>query len=247
MNVNIIYSDSYLFAINKPASMHSVNIKAKEENSIVTLLEERFKDLVNPDLKECGLLNRLDYQTSGVLLVAKTEQAYIKFKALIKEHRIKKEYLAVVEGNAPAERCIKTFLGSPYRRSKRVRVYLSPTKRALPAETHFFRVSYNKTHNISLLKAETVTGRRHQVRAHAAYIGHPLVGDRLYGSKILLSELMKNRNHLNKLPEFLLHAAKVEFLHPFSSKKIIVKAVVPDYWESNIFFCDRNGHPLILR
>jgi 23S rRNA pseudouridine1911/1915/1917 synthase len=130
-------------------------------------------------------IHRLDKDTSGVFLVAKNEKALKFFQNQFKERRVKKKYIALVVGNLKnQEGDIKTLMGRSAKDRRKQKVYLSeepeaPGKR--PAETRYKVLQ--RFENYDLIEAEPKTGRKHQIRAHLAYLGHPIAGDKLYGFK----------------------------------------------------------------
>lgn len=225
-----LFEDEVVFVIHKPAGIHSVAHTEDEETpSIAADLLDR-----SPHLREvadrpgdAGLINRLDFSTSGILIGAKTRAVWQTLRGDIHEGRIQKRYLAVVEGVPPEETTLENFIGSPYRRSQKVRVYesLPPGGRALPARSTFSRRESNTLHDVSLVEVEAPTARRHQIRVHARTLGHPLVGDKLYGSTRRLDELFPGVGS----SEFCLHAFQVEFLHPLTQAPIRIFDQPPDY------------------
>ena len=226
--LNIIYEDKYLFALNKPACMHSVGLTGRGNSPSVAELILKS----NPSAKKIsknpldgGLANRLDFETSGVLIAAKNKIVWNALNDLFKKNKIYKSYYAILEGKAPVSVKIENYLGSEYRRSKKVKNYktsLSAKGRALKAVSKFKLIKYMRIEDISLVEIQIVTGRRHQIRAHAKYIGHPLVGDRLYGSKIDLPAALVNKNKAK--PAFLLHCHQYKFSHPMMDKELKITA-----------------------
>lgn len=218
---NFIYQDDHIFAVNKPAGMHSVGLPKDPSNSVANWLTSQDPRLSNVGKKaeDGGLINRLDHDTSGILLGAKSREVYDKFQAMLMLGEIDKQYLILVEGKLVGTHAIKSWLGSPNRRAKKVRSYKSkPSKpvRALAAETTMIGREYLAKERASLVSVSCATARRHQIRAHAASLGHPLVGDTLYGSARQLAEIGLN----SKDREFLLHAESTTFRHPVTGENI---------------------------
>lgn len=210
--------------------MHSVRLAHSETCSAAAQLLEkdpaRAKVSTRPD--DAGLVNRLDQGTSGILLAAKTRSVWLKLREMIQEGAIQKTYLALVEGELAADNEVENYIGSPNRGASKVRVYeKKPPKkqRALPAQTKFHPLLLDARRQATMLEVSAPSARRHQIRAHAAYLGHPLVGDTLYGSSRLLRDILPGLT----LPSFLLHAASVEFRHPLSSVPICVTCPLPEY------------------
>lgn len=175
-------------------------------------------------------MNRLDYETSGILIAAKTRACWQALHQQIMEGAIYKSYLALVEGEFPASITLENYLGAPNRRAQRIRVYERQPpgrERALPARTEFFRLRHLPALGASLVKAVAHTARRHQIRAHAGHLGHPLVGDALYGSPRSLRDLLPPSEPTDEIPLFLLHAGEVRFEHPILRTPLTVTAPPP--------------------
>ena len=172
-----------LALLYKPANIHTTSRSPSDsmEGTVAGYIHSKLQN-IESDLKDAGLINRLDYETSGILIAAKSKESFEYLSELQNQKLIKKGYLALVEGEFNTTERVQNYIGSQYRRSKKVQVYSSHVKRTLPAETLFSPVENYPNKNVSLIKAKLSQGRRHQIRAHAASIGHPLVGDELYGS-----------------------------------------------------------------
>lgn len=174
---------------------------------------------------DAGLIQRLDYETSGVLLGAKTRPVWeALFSALI-EGAIKKTYVALVEGRCEHAASLGSYIGSPHRGAQKMKVYeKEPARsaRALWGETTFMPLSYDSATDTSLVLASASPARRHQIRAHAAHLGHPLVGDTLYGSRHKLESFGVHHR------AFFLHAWRVSFTHPVSKHTIEIERPYED-------------------
>lgn len=226
----ILHEDEALLVTLKPAGIHSVALAEGEEApSIGAQLLAAFPFLreVADRPGDAGLINRLDFGTSGILIGAKTKAAWEILRGDIQTGRIKKRYLAVVEGISPKETTIENYIGSPYRRSKKVRVYesLPADGRGLPATSTFLLRESNAEHNVSLVEIEAPTARRHQIRVHAKTLGHPLIGDELYGSERKLHEIFTTPG----LEGFCLHAFHAELLHPVTKAPLTFVDPAPEY------------------
>lgn len=227
--LNIIYEDSWLIVINKPSGLHSVDQKKSTENTLASLLKKHYKDIskASPRPEDGGLVQRLDKETSGLILAARNSQVWQNLFKMLSEGKIKKSYLALVEGKAQKVKIVEAAIGSPYRSAQKVRVYKNSTfkeKRILPAKSKFILQNYYKSQNVSLIEAFAPTARRHQIRAHCAFEKMPLVGDSLYGSKRKLSEIFPDND---SLPKFFLHAWRISFIHPESNKEMSFEAKIP--------------------
>jgi 23S rRNA pseudouridine1911/1915/1917 synthase len=186
MNLQIIYEDAQYLAVFKPSGVHSV-LQQEGGLSIAQQLLMAFPQLEGVGAKsgDTGLVHRLDVETSGVLIAAKTQDAWQWLHDEMKHGRVSKRYYAVVEGNVRGPLSCAAWIGARYRRSKRVHAtaaYDASYHSSQPAISYFRPCSTNAAQNYSIVEVEIPTGRRHQIRAHAAFCGHPLVGDKVYGS-----------------------------------------------------------------
>lgn len=224
--LEILFEDDFLFAVNKPPCVHSVMQEGSRENSVAFALIQRYPAEAAVSLKEddAGLVHRLDFETSGVLVAAKTREIWLALRELFSGELINKTYVALVEGEFPRSAEISSRLGSRHRHGKKVRVYSesSAAPRTQPAHTSFERLDFLPAHRCSVVRALLASGRRHQIRAHAAHIGHPLAGDRLYGSTLDLSEVVEHPRE--SLPAFLLHASSIIFPHPVTGESLQITA-----------------------
>jgi 23S rRNA pseudouridine1911/1915/1917 synthase len=207
----IAYEDERLFVIDKPAGVVVHPGHGNEHGTLVQALEGRVAG--GPDPERPGVVHRLDRDTSGLLLLARDEETHAALQAALRERRITREYLALVEGRPPARR---GTIDAPLGRDRRVRTRISTetddphhaithfeTERALPEDT--------------LLRVTLETGRTHQIRAHLLAIGHPVVGDPEYG-----------KSHRYGLTRQFLHAARLAFEHPATGAPVEVRAPLPE-------------------
>lgn len=197
----IIAETAQYFVINKPPLLHSVR---NPNSSTASLVDWLVKELPNQTMvsEDAGLITRLDYETSGLLIAAKNKESLEQLFALGKQDRIKKTYLAVVEGILKTKITVSTLIGSRSRSAKKVHVLTAPRPRFRLQEATTLLSPYqlNEAQENSIIRAEIFQGRRHQIRAHSAHVGFPLLGDKLYGAK---KDAPKNA------PPFLLHAWRV--------------------------------------
>lgn len=227
----VLVTDPRLYVIDKPAGL-PVHASAKFYfNTLTRVLAERFPD--EPELQIC---HRLDRETSGCLVVARDRAAATTIKqAFATKDRVQKQYLAVVHGQPPwdTERTIDLPLriAQPGDPTKLPHVRMLTGPGGLPAITKA-RVE-RRAHDYALVRCTLLTGRQHQIRAHLAAVGFPIVGDKLYAhgddaflrfcNDGLVPELAK----LFVLPRHALHAARVTFPHPYGSE-ITADAPLPD-------------------
>jgi len=211
---SIIYENADFLAVNKPAGLmvHAVRLSSKRPRAEIRAQEPTLVDWLLPRYPEikmvgddpamrAGIVHRLDKETSGVLLVPRTQKYFEYLKSLFKNHEVEKTYLAVVHGMpVPADGVIDAPIGI---KSGTLKRSVHSEKMAKPAVTAYGMVAVKKENGEtkSLLEVRPRTGRTHQIRVHLASIGNPIVGDSLYGSKKEPSRLM-------------LHAWKIAFSGP---------------------------------
>jgi 23S rRNA pseudouridine1911/1915/1917 synthase len=215
--LEIIYQDEDLAVINKPKGLVVHPAHGNWDYTMVNALLYHIKDLsgINGQIRP-GIVHRLDKDTSGVMVVAKNDVAHRSLAAQIKEHSIKREYIALVHGT------IKENLGTidaPIGRSKVDRKKMAVIADGRPAVSKYQVLE--RYHNYSLVKVELLTGRTHQIRVHFAYIKHPVVGDPLYGS---------GKKHFN-LDSQALHAHLLGFNHPRTGKYLEFTSPLPEYFQ----------------
>ena len=211
MEFNIIYQDPNLLVIDKPAGLVVFSEGQVKENTLIDYLLEKFPDLKNVgQTPRYGIIHRLDKDTSGILLIAKNNKALSFFQNQFKEGRVFKKYLALVVGNLKnKEGTIETLIGRSAKDRRKQKIYLpqepeSDKKRKAITEYKVLQrfEKYTEAHNglcarYTLIEAVPKTGRKHQIRAHLAYLGYPIAGDKLYGFKrqILPKDLSRQFLH----------------------------------------------------
>lgn len=234
--LEVLYADADLIAVNKPAGMHTAPLGRKGEDTLLARLIERYPEIAGlPGIKpvEPGLLHRLDRDTSGIVLVARTPEAFRLLKAEFAGGRVRKEYLALCvpqAGFAPAAavkpgdryRVESRFAPfGPGRRKVRVVPASGPAGRAARlAAPGLYRTEAEvlELHGPrALVRAALVRGFRHQVRAHLAFLGLPIVGDALYG--VAAPPGAPDRLYL--------HASAIELALPSSGGKLRLEAPLP--------------------
>ncbi|MBI4612553.1 MAG: RluA family pseudouridine synthase [Planctomycetes bacterium] len=210
--LDILYEDEHLLVVNKPAGLLThPNIDLSTPSVLAGLA--RLGKLHQPKVFtfESGVVHRLDYLTSGALCVARTQAGWQDMRRLFRKRRVEKEYLAVVVGRLGEPGTIDLPIGRGTQESSRHVVDREKGKRAV---THYRVVEAGET--ATLVRVRLETGRTHQIRVHFAAIGHPVVGDPLYGER--------------KGTRLLLHACRLAFEHPMTRKKIEVEAPLrPDF------------------
>lgn len=204
--MKIIYKDKNLLVIDKPAGIVVFSEKKNNEKTLIDYLLKKFPELKNIGKPpRYGVIHRLDKDTSGILLIAKNNQALSFFQKQFKQRKVEKKYLALVIGTTKeSEGTIKTLIGRSGGGIKQ-RAYLAAgpeSKKSGPrlAETRWKVVKQYK--NYTLVEAFPKTGRKHQIRVHLAYLGHPIAGDKLY--------CFKNQPRPKNLKRQFLHAKSLK-------------------------------------
>lgn len=210
----ILYEDEGLAVINKPAGVVVHPAAGHLEGTLVHGLLARLKDLsgVGGAMRP-GIVHRLDKDTSGLLLIAKDDRTHQALSAMFKERKVKKVYLALVHGVPQA---LSGKIEAPIGRHPVNRKKMAIRPEGREAIT-FWRVK-EAFRRAALLEVEPLTGRTHQIRVHLASIGHPIVGDELYGGA---------KPHGPKASRQLLHAWKIRLKHPLTGKELTFEAEPP--------------------
>ena len=241
--LDVVYEDADLAVVNKPAGMmvHAGSGQtedARSRGTLVNALLYRFQALssIGGELRP-GIVHRLDKNTSGLIVVAKNDRAHAALGEMFARRRIQKTYIALVHGAIAKEKgTINASLGrDPLRRT---RMTARPVENARTAVSHYevIRRIRSRFGKFTLVRVRIETGRTHQIRVHMASIGHPVVGDTLYGAAGQLTDQAaaqsKSVRH-GKQPDKLrlgrnfLHAARLEFAHPVTGKQLQLEARLP--------------------
>jgi len=218
--LDVLYEDSDVIVINKPQDMVVHPAPGNYSGTLVNALLYHCRDLsgINGILRP-GIVHRIDKDTSGALVVAKNDNAHNSLAMQLKDHSMTRSYLALVEG------IIKDDEGSvdqPIGRHTTDRIKMAVVQNGKKAVTHYKVIE--RFENYTLVECNLETGRTHQIRVHMAKIGHPLVGDLIYGFK-------KQRFNLKGQ---VLHAKRLGFIHPSTNEYIEFVSPLPDYFEKLI-------------
>ena len=235
--LDVVFEDADLAVIDKPAGMmvHAGSGRsddARSRGTLVNALLFRFNQLstAGGELRP-GIVHRLDKDTSGLIVVAKNDRAHVALGRMFSARRIRKTYIALVHGAVPRDRgTIDAALGRDAVR--RTRMTTKPTENARSAVSHFevLRRLDTRFGRFTLLRVRIETGRTHQIRVHMASIGHPVVGDTLYGAAAQLTEQSAAKaaeQEKLRLGRNFLHAARLEFAHPVTGKPVEIEAPLP--------------------
>lgn len=215
--LDIVFEDDDIVVINKKQGMVVHPAPGNYEHTLVNALLYHFKNLSQEGSIRPGIVHRIDKDTSGLLVVAKNDKAHVDLALQIAEHSARRTYVALLEGNLKSEQgTIETFLD----RDKRDRKKYAVSDSGKIAITHFKVLTHFEGYTLCEFVLET--GRTHQIRVHAKHIGHPIVGDPVYG-------FAKQKF---KLEGQLLHAIKLELVHPKTRQKMEFVAPIPEYFQN---------------
>ena len=217
--LEVIYEDKDIIVVNKPKGMVVHPANGNPDGTLVNAIMAMCKGSLSGIGGEIrpGIVHRLDKDTSGILVVAKNDKAHINLSEQIKEHRVKKTYIALVRGIVKEN---EATINMPIGRSEKDRKKMAVTKKGKEAITHFRVLErYDK---YTLLQVNIETGRTHQIRVHLSQIGYPIVGDEVYSN---------GKNEWN-IKGQCLHAKSLEFTHPITGEKMYLEARLPEYFEN---------------
>jgi 23S rRNA pseudouridine1911/1915/1917 synthase len=224
VQVTIVHADDDLIVVDKPAGLVVHPGAGNRTGTLVQGLLASYPDLGTiGDPARPGIVHRIDKDTSGLLVVARSERAFLQLSAQIAAHAVTRRYLALVWGQPDAPR---GMIDAPIGRSARTPTRMAVSARGREARTTYEVLeSYDDPTAISLLRCTLDTGRTHQIRVHLQTIGHPVVGDRRYGGR---------REPFTALPRFFLHAEHLELDHPGSGDRVAFDAALPPELEALI-------------
>lgn len=220
--VTTVYEDAEIIAVDKAAGIPTHGFSARDVDTLANFLVARWPELscVGRSRWEPGLLNRLDTETSGLVLVAKNQPAFDNLREQFRRRRVNKKYIALVWGEAAPSGSISLALVHDPTDKSRMQVINEsgsnrPRLRSWHARTSFRKLA--SSNEMSLLEVEMQTGVTHQIRVHLAATGHAIVGDTRYGLV----------NYSTDLERHFLHASRLEFAHPASGKSIALDSPLP--------------------
>ena len=219
--IEVIYEDSDIVVVNKPKGMvvhpGNGNLDGTLVNAIMAKCEGSLSG-IGGEIRP-GIVHRIDKDTSGLLIVAKNDKAYVNLSEQIKEHKVKKTYIALVRGVVKEN---EATIDMPIGRSKTDRKKMAVCKDGKNAVTHIKVLK--RWEHYTLLQVNIETGRTHQIRVHLSYIGYPIIGDYTYSN---------GKNEFGVVGQCL-HAQKLEFKHPTTNKIMKLEAPLPEYFQEII-------------
>jgi 23S rRNA pseudouridine1911/1915/1917 synthase len=210
LNLDIRYEDKDLIVVSKDEGIIVHPSDTYKGTTLVSGIIEKYPEIANVgESQRPGIVHRLDKETSGLMVIAKTNKSYENLKSKFRSREIEKEYVAIVNGPIKNKGIIEAPIG---------RHPTNKIKRALIESGKNAYTSYEKideNNNISMLKVNILTGRTHQIRVHLSSIGCPIVGDNLYSN---------NKNNASRL---YLHSIRIKFNHPSNNKEIEIQDNIP--------------------
>ncbi len=219
--LDIVYEDNDILVVNKQKGLVVHPGNGNPDGTLVNAIMAKCKDSlsgIGGELRP-GIVHRIDKDTSGLLIVAKNDKAHINMSEQIKNHEVKKTYIALVRGNVKES---QATIDMPIARSNKDRVKMTVSKNGKKAITHIKVIE--RFNGYTLLEINIETGRTHQIRVHLSQIGYPIVGDYVYS----------NGKNPFGIEGQMLHSQKLEFSHPITGKKMKLEAKVPEYFENVI-------------
>jgi 23S rRNA pseudouridine1911/1915/1917 synthase len=236
LDLNIVYEDDALMVINKPAGMvvhpGSGNYSGTLLNGVAYYLQQKNPSISEESLPRFGLVHRIDKNTSGLLVLAKTDKAMRHLAKQFYDHTVKRQYLALVWGDVEQDKgTIIAHVGRNLRYRKLFEAY-PEGDHGKEAITHY---SVKERFNyVTLVECVLETGRTHQIRVHMKYIGHPLFNDDFYGGDKIVKGTVYSKykqfvdNCFAICPRQALHARTLGFIHPVTNEELFFEAPLPD-------------------
>ena len=228
INLEIIYEDEHIVAINKPAGLVVHPGSGNYTGTLLNGLLYHFKELSREETHRPGIVHRLDKDTSGVILVTKNDQSHDQLSKQFNLRQVKKKYMALVWGKLDTKGIIDGKIGRHPRNRK---IFTVVPIGGRTSSTHFELVEYLAP--LSLVNLYPETGRTHQLRVHMKFISHPIFRDEIYGggakyAKSFHVKYTQLINLLNKtISRVALHAQKIEINHPITGEKMSFTAPIP--------------------
>ena len=232
--LDIVFEDAHLIVVNKPRGMVVHPAPGSPDGTLVNAVLAHTEDLsAVGGVERPGIVHRLDKDTSGLMVVAKSDQAHHSLQKQIQDRSAVRLYQALVYGETSFESAVvDAAIGRHPTDRQKMAIIRDPKLKSRHAETEF-RV-LERFHRFTLLEAKLATGRTHQVRVHASFTGHPVVGDPLYAGKkrtlpsdLPQSKLIELRRLIESLNGQALHAYRLSFTHPVTNERLEFEAPMP--------------------
>lgn len=224
--IDVIYEDDEVLVLNKPAGLVVHPGAGNREHTLVNALLHHAPTLHH--LPRAGIIHRLDKDTTGLLIVAKSLTAHTSLIRQMQARDIQRNYITIVQGHIISGGTIDTGFG----RHPRNRLKMCVTGQGRQAVTHYtVKKQYN---DFTLLDVSLMTGRTHQIRVHLDYINHPVIGDQLYGGRMRfpINASDELRTMLQQFKRQALHACSISFFHPGTEEELTFTAPLPDDFKS---------------
>ncbi len=221
--LDVVYEDEDVIVVNKPKGMVVHPAPGHEHGTLVSALLYRCGESLSGigGVLRPGIVHRIDRDTTGLIAVAKNDFAHVSLAAQLADHSMHRQYRAIVLGGIDAEGTVDAAIGRHPRDRKKMAVLPAGASGAREARTHYYPiVSYGQFSEIRLILE---TGRTHQIRVHMSHIGHPVIGDEIYGANRTPFE----KKHAALLTGQALHAEKLTFTHPRTGEKMTLSAPPP--------------------
>jgi 23S rRNA pseudouridine1911/1915/1917 synthase len=222
--LKIVFEDEHLIVVDKPAGLVVHPAAGHADGTLVNALLHHCRGKLSGigGVQRPGIVHRIDRDTSGLLVVAKSDQAHEGLARLFAKHDIERRYLAVAVGHpTPSAGTIATQIGRSTTNRKKMAVL--PEGKGKQAITHYRTLKQYK--EASLIECRLETGRTHQVRVHMAHIGHPLIGDSVYNNRRKAFNFGPNQSYFDRQA---LHAVSLGFIHPVTGEKLGFESCLPD-------------------
>jgi 23S rRNA pseudouridine1911/1915/1917 synthase len=236
--LKILFEDEHLIAFDKPTGMVVNRSETYHGETIQDHVEATYTLDDSGDFGEneeyaeefnqrAGIVHRLDKDTSGVIIVAKTKTAFLELQKQFKSREVKKEYRAIAVGHG----LVNQFeIDAPIDRNPRNRMTMAIVPQGNPAKTKFERLQQLEINGnpYTYLRVNPLTGRTHQIRVHLAALNHPVAGDPIYCSRVQFQQTSE------LFARMMLHALSIEFIHPVTGEPLKVTAELPDAFKKHV-------------
>lgn len=223
--LQVLFEDQYLVAVSKPANMVSHPARGYQSGTLVNAMMYHCQQLSKSDDPiRPGIVHRLDKDTTGVIVLAKDDEAHWRLALQFERRKIHKEYLAVVEGEFELDSDrIEAAIGTHPSMHERYAVREGVGRSAATVYQVIERLN-----GFTFVRLLPETGRTHQLRVHMSHLRHPIVADKLYGARpITVGQLFGTDDATPIMPRFALHAHKIQFRHPITGQDMVIQAPLP--------------------